>query len=78
MAGRLMTDLHSVHSVAVRASAEPRKQRRSRRRGEHRPSVRHLLVFDTETTTDETQALLYGCFRYCRVDGLTVTTSRKG
>jgi hypothetical protein len=40
--------------------------------------VRHVLVFDTETTIDETQALLYGCFRYCQVDGLTVTTVAEG
>jgi hypothetical protein len=37
-----------------------------------------VLVFDTETTIDETQALLFGCFRYCRVDDTTVTTVAEG
>ena len=57
MAGR-MTDLHLLRSVAARAWTQPRKQRRPRRRRGHRSSVRHILVFDTETTIDETQALL--------------------
>ena len=28
----------------------------------------HVLFFDTETTIDELQNLLFGCWRYCRVD----------
>jgi hypothetical protein len=27
-----------------------------------------VLIFDTETTTDEYQALTFGCWRYCRID----------
>ena len=27
----------------------------------------HVLFFDTETTTDETQALLFGAWEYCRI-----------
>src|SRR5829696_178298 len=26
----------------------------------------HFLIFDTETTVDATQRLLFGCWRYCR------------
>jgi hypothetical protein len=64
--------------VAMRAWTQTAQPRRKRRRSvDHRP-VRHILVFDTETTIDETQALLYGCFRYCRRDGLTVTTVAEG
>src|SRR5215217_6778373 len=65
-------------SAAVRAWTEPRKQRRQRRKHRAVP-VRHILVFDTETTIDETQALLFGAFRYCRIDGgSTVTTVAEG
>src|SRR5215218_8065212 len=64
-------------SAAVRAWTEPRKERSQRRKHRAVP-VRHLLVFDTETTIDETQALLFGAFRYCRIDGTTVTTVAEG
>jgi hypothetical protein len=61
--------------VAVRAWTQTSHRRRQRRRSVgHRPSAQHVLVFDTETAIDDTQALLYGGFRYCRVDGLIVTT----
>jgi hypothetical protein len=65
--------------VAVRAWTQTCQPRRRRRRlGSRQPRAQHILVFDTETTIDETQALLYGCFRYCRVDGTTVTTVAEG
>jgi DNA polymerase type B, organellar and viral len=65
--------------VAVRAWTESSKPRWKGRRSAAKPQpVQHVLVFDTETTVDETQTLLYGCFRYCRVDGTTVTTVAEG
>jgi hypothetical protein len=72
-----MTHPHQSRSVAVRAWTQPPKERRPRRQTS-RHKVRHILGFDTETTIDETQALLYGCFRYCRVHGTTVTTVAEG
>lgn len=27
----------------------------------------HALIFDTETTTDQSQALMFGAWRYCRI-----------
>ncbi len=38
----------------------------------------HALTVDTETTTDAAQALQFGAFRYCRLDGTTVTTVAEG
>jgi hypothetical protein len=76
---RNMKRRHVDQQVAVRAWTQTSQRRRQRRRSVgHRPSAQHILVFDTETTIDETQALLYGAFRYCRVDGLIVTTVAEG
>lgn len=54
--------------------------RRSPRRQVHSVGLpRHALVIDTETTTDETQALLYGCYRYLwRTDAGHWTTVAEG
>src|SRR3954451_19937339 len=79
-----MIDIDSVRQVAVRAwairdearqSSPPPGRRRRRRRDR---GIRHVLVIDTETTVDETQALLFAAFRYCRVDDTTVTTIAEG
>ncbi|GAA4403405.1 DNA polymerase [Tsukamurella soli] len=52
--------------VAVRAWTDaPRATRRAQRS----EPIQHVLVIDTETTTDEAQALNFGCFRYCHIDG---------
>ena len=50
---------------------------RPRRRPGTVPDVAHVLVIDTETTTDPRQALTFGCARYCRVrpDGSLVTVA---
>lgn len=74
-----MINIDAFRSVAVRAwthstTAKPKPRRRRR----EAPLVSHVLVFDTETTIDATQALLYGAFRYCRVDATTVTTVAEG
>jgi len=74
-----MMNIDAFRSVAVRAwtqstTAKPKPRRRRR----EAPAVHHVLVFDTETTIDATQALLYGAFRYCRVDATTVTTVAEG
>jgi hypothetical protein len=72
-----MINPHQHCSVAVRAWTQTGKPRgKPRRISPHK--VRHMLGFDIETTIDETQALLYGCFRYCRVDRTTVTTVAEG
>lgn len=66
---------------AVRAwTNQPREKTRRRKRT---PVTEHVLVIDTETTTDTAQALTFGCHRYCRVDhqpdgSVTVTTVGEG
>lgn len=76
-------DLSRYLTVAVRAwttpapSARRRSRRRRRRRVGWRP-VQHVLVIDTETTVDSAQGLLFGAFRYCRLDDTTVTTVAEG
>lgn len=53
-----------------------------RRSGEPERVPPYLLIFDTETTTDRTQRLLFGCWRYVRVSGkgsdLCVETVEEG
>ncbi len=75
-----MTDLNSFRRVAVRAWTEraPKKGKRPSRRNRPAPPINHVLVIDTETTVDSAQALLFGVFRYCRVDATTVTTVAEG
>jgi hypothetical protein len=57
--------------IAVRAyteaapSEERAKRPRVRQPKDWRP--KYVLVFDTETTTDRTQRLLLGCYRFCQV-----------
>lgn len=60
---------------------KPKKQQRAKttpqRRRQLSPEdarIRHVLVFDTETTVSAEQRLLFGCCRYARVDGTQVTT----
>jgi len=75
-----MIDLNSFRQVAVRAWTQ-RTQGKAKRRGRrHRsaPPINHVLVIDTETTVDSAQGLLFGVFRYCRVDDTTVTTVAEG
>ncbi len=55
--------------IAVRAWTPPRKPPRASAKAK-RPPARvppQLLVIDTETTTDQTQRLNFGAWRYCRV-----------
>jgi hypothetical protein len=74
-----MIDLNCFHQVAVRAWAvRPTTKRRRRRRDRPVPPIHHVLVIDTETTVDNAQALLFGVYRYCRVDATTVTTVAEG
>ena len=65
--------------VSIRAYAVPTGQRKRRsKKKATRPSTTmqnqdgrwadSVLVFDTETTTDEVQRLLFGSYRYCRWD----------
>jgi hypothetical protein len=53
-------------------------RRRRRRRGRRAPPITHALVIDTETSTDPAQRLLYGAYRYVRIDDTTVTTVAEG
>ena len=56
--------------IAIRAWTEPTEASWSDRNRE--PKLpKHLLVFDTETTIDETQALNFGAWRYYRVAATT-------
>jgi hypothetical protein len=68
-----VSELASFLPIAVRAWTPYERHPKPRRRRAV-PPIRHALVLDTETTTDSAQALLYGAFRYCRLDGTTVTT----
>ena len=43
-------------------------KRTSRARSRARFEPKYVLVFDTETLTDASQALTFGCWRFCRVD----------
>src|SRR5690242_5492297 len=36
--------------------------------------INHCLIFDTETTVDETQALLFGALRYAKLSHGVVST----
>lgn len=82
-------DLSSFLTIAVRTwTTEPapdqqqkgaRRRRRGKRRAPKLPTLtKHALVIDTETTVDSAQGLLFGAFRYCRIDGTTVTTVAEG
>ena len=66
--------------VALRAFTEPTQPRtrpgKPRKRPEKWPS--HILVFDTETTTDETQSLRVGVYRFARWDGATLRVLEEG
>jgi hypothetical protein len=69
--------------VAARAWTDQPREHKTRRNGDRIPETRHVLVIDTETTTDHVQALTFGCYRYCRVDTdpdgrITVTTVAEG
>jgi hypothetical protein len=60
--------------LAIRVYPEPLSEKPGgSRKGWHRPES--MLVFDTETTTDPSQRLLFGCYRFidqgeCREEGL--------
>ncbi len=60
-----MIDFNRFLPVAVRAwtipTKTPRRKRRSSRPADS-PPINHILVVDTETTIDSTQALLFGAF----------------
>ena len=82
-------NLSPFRQVAVRAWAPPIPEKARERPRRARPRkrtqagrIRHALLFDTETTTDETQALLFGAYRYVRIDeganGPIVTTVAEG
>lgn len=73
-----MIDIDAFCTIAVRAWTATGDRPAPRRRRARASAVQHVLVFDTETTDDSAQALLFGCFRYCRLDGDTVTTVAEG
>ncbi len=75
-----MIDMNCFRQVAVRVWTKraPGKVKRRGRRHPPAPPINHVLVIDTETTVDSAQALLFGVFRYCRVDATTVTTVAEG
>ena len=79
--------MSNFEKIALRAYAEPTEpdepsegEKRKRKRGRSR--IRHALVFDTETTVDAAQTLLFGSYRYCRIawqdEVPTVSTVEEG
>ena len=64
-----MTTEAIARAIAVRAYVPPTRRRRRR---SPVGAPQHVLVFDTETTTDATQALLFGSYRLHRADGRLV------
>jgi hypothetical protein len=73
-----VSELASFLPIAVRAWTTSERHPKPRRRRRAVPPIRHALVLDTETGTDSAQGLLFGAFRYCRLDGTTVTTVAEG
>lgn len=78
-----MLDPSSYLPVAVRAWSERTTTKKAQKgRGQRRrralAEVRHVLFLDTETTVEAAQGLLFGSFRYCRIDGTTVTCVAEG
>jgi hypothetical protein len=68
----------SLEKIALRAYGEPSAgARRSTSRSRKGFKPRHVLIFDTETTIDAAQALLFGSYRYVRIrwQGNTPTLS---
>jgi hypothetical protein len=66
-----LPDLSSYLPVAVRAWTERATKTSRKARGGRRwrpPEFQHALLFDTETTVDALQGLLFGAFRYARID----------
>jgi hypothetical protein len=60
--------MSNFEKIALRAYAEPTEAGEPpKQRKRARTRVRHALVFDTETTVDAAQALLFGSYRYCRI-----------
>ena len=55
--------------IAIRAYTERAKKPKARRKGSPGRETgwpRHVIVFDTETTTDKTQQLTFVSYRFCR------------
>ena len=55
--------------IAVRAYTERTKKQKARHKGSENRDTgwpRHVVVFDTETTIDKTQQLMFGSYRFCR------------
>jgi hypothetical protein len=79
--------LPDVLPIAVRAHTvtrkKPKKETQPRHPSDKRRRVtavqpRYELVFDTETTTDTTQALKFGCWRYYRINRTKRTCVQEG
>jgi hypothetical protein len=55
--------------IAIRAYTERAEKPKAQRKGSQRQETswpRHVIVFDTETTTDKTQRLTFGGYHVCR------------
>lgn len=56
--------------IAVRVYSKPKKQPKGSKTGRRKRRLkkwdRPFLIFDTETTKDSTQQLLFGVYRFCR------------
>jgi hypothetical protein len=65
------TEVNPIYLPVAFRALVTRPNRKQRRRFSHllRRASRwpeHALIFDAETTTDPTQSLLFGSYRYCR------------
>jgi hypothetical protein len=64
--------------IAHRVWAEPKDRNDRRRQRPAQAPPRGFLVFDTETKTDASQALTFGCWQYCRIDSGGVFVADEG
>jgi len=65
IAHRVWAEAPEPGPLGSRTTRRRRHKSRARRR---LPEPSHVLIFDTETTTDQFQSLLFGCWRLCRVE----------
>jgi len=55
-----------VLPIAHRVWAEPKDRTAKPYRTRKQAPPRQILIFDTETRTDASQGLMFGCYQYCR------------
>lgn len=65
-----MTIIPEAIDISVRVYSKPKKKPKRRKTGRRKRKLkkwdRRFLIFDTETTKDSSQQLLFGVYRFCR------------